>query len=85
MKILNCAQIQNRDDLFRLLHDVLPGEYGNNLDALHDYLTSLSAPTELTLQNWPAAEEVLGRYANALKRMLTDAEAENPLLTIHYI
>lgn len=84
MMTLDCAQIQNRDDLFRLFHDILPGEYGNNLDALHDFLTSLPRPTELTLQNWPQAEASLGRYAKALTRMLTDSEKENPLLAIHY-
>ena len=85
MKILDCAQIQNRDDLFRLFGECFPHYIGHNLDALHDQLTSLSSPTELTVQNWAAAEKSLGRYANALKRMLNDAEAENPLLTIHYI
>lgn len=85
MKTLDCARIQNRDDLFRLFREALPGEFGSNLDALHDSLTSLPMRTELTLVNWNSAEEVLGRYAMMLKRMLTDAETENPLLTIHYL
>lgn len=85
MMTLDCTQIQNRDDLFRLFGECFPHCIGRNLDALHDHLTSLSAPTELIIKNWPAAEKALGRYANALKRMLNDAEAENPLLTIHYI
>ena len=81
---LNCTEIHSREDLFRLFHGIFSGEFANNLDALHDTLTSLPHQTELTLLNWTAAEEVLGHYAKALRRMLADAETENPLLTIHY-
>ena len=84
MKILDCSLIRNRGDLFLLFHAILPGAFGNNLDALHDHLTSLPCQTELTLLNWDHAEEALGHYANGLKRMLTDSQAENPLLMIHY-
>lgn len=81
---LDCSQIQTREDLFRLFRELFPGDFGNNLDALHDHLTSLPEPAELTLLNWSHAEASLGRYAKALNRMLTDSETENPLLTIHY-
>ena len=63
----------------------LPDWYGGNLDALHDCLTSLPEETDLTLLNWSSAEEELGRYAAALKRVLDDSAQENPLLHIHYI
>ena len=83
MNTLDCTKIQSREDLYRLLAEILPCPV-HNLDALHDILTSLPSPTELTFLNWAAAEEALGRYAKALQRMLTDAGNENPLLTIHY-
>ena len=83
---IDCRGFVPRSDLHRAFADALafPDHYGNNLDALHDILTSLPSPTELTFLNWAAAEEALGRYAKALQRMLTDAGNENPLLTIHY-
>ena len=37
---------------------------------------------EITLVNWSAAGENLGRYAAALHRVLTDCAAENPHLCI---
>ena len=84
---LNCQGFVPRNALHKAFADALsfPDHYGNNLDALHDCLTALPGETELTLLNWAAAEENLGRYAAALKRVLEDSAQENPLLHIHYI
>jgi ribonuclease inhibitor len=84
---LDCRGFVPRSELHRVFAEALsfPDHYGNNLDALHDCLTSLSEEIRLTLLNWDAAEEGLGRYAMGLKRVLTDAEEENPKLHIHYI
>ena len=59
-----------------------PDHYGNNLDALHDCLTSIGEDTSLLLLHWEAAEKDLGKYAQALKRVLTDSANQNPHLHI---
>ena len=84
---LDCRGFVPRSALHRAFAEALsfPDHYGNNLDALHDCLTSLPEETDLTLLNWPAAEAELGRYAAALKRVLEDSARENPLLHIHYL
>jgi len=83
---LDCRGFVPRSELHKAFAEALsfPDHYGNNLDALHDCLTSLPEEIRLTLVHWEAAEEVLGRYAVGLKRVLDDAEAKNPLLHIHY-
>lgn len=84
---LDCRGFVPRSSLHKAFAEVLsfPDHYGNNLDALHDCLTSLPEETDLTLLNWAAAEEKLGRYAVALKRVLEDSSLENPRLHIHYL
>ena len=84
--ILDCRGFVPRSELHKVFAEALsfPDHYGNNLDALHDCLTALPEETRLTLLHWDAAAEGLGRYAVALKRVLTDAEAENPGLHIYY-
>ena len=77
---LDCRGFVPRSALHKAFAEALsfPDHYGNNLDALHDCLTAISEDTRLTLLNWSAAEENLGRYAAALHRVLTDSAAENP-------
>ena len=81
---LDCRGFVPRSELHRILGEALsfPDHYGNNLDALHDCLTSLPNETELVLQHWEAAAEGLGRYAIGLKRVLEDSQEENPRLKI---
>lgn len=81
---LDCRGFLPRSNLHKAFADALsfPDHYGSNLDALHDCLTSLSQDTTLVLLHWETAETGLGRYAAALKRVLTDSEAENPRLQI---
>jgi len=83
---LDCRSFVPRSALHKAFAEALsfPDHYGNNLDALHDCLTAISEETRLTLLYWEAAEETLGRYAAALKRVLTDSEIENPRLQISF-
>lgn len=84
---LDCRGFLPRSELHKAFAEALsfPDHYGNNLDALHDCLTSLPGETTLVLSNWDAAAEGLGRYAPVLKRVLEDAAAENPRLHIQFI
>ena len=84
---LDCRGFVPRSELHRAFAEALsfPDHYGNNLDALHDCLTALSEETRLILLHWDAAEESLGRYAAALKRVLDDSQQENPNLNIQFL
>lgn len=60
-----------------------PEWYGRNLDALHDLLGGVGAPTEL---RFLYTERDKGPdfvwYLSRVRRVLTDAAAENPGLTV---
>ena len=83
---LDCRGFVPRSELHRAFAEALsfPDHYGNNLDALHDCLTSLSEETTLVLLFWESAETALGRYSTALKRVLEDSASENPNLHIQF-
>lgn len=74
--IIDCAGIESS----RALHEVIaremdfPAWYGCNLDALHDLLTGLSEETALKLLNFGA----LPQFARGFRRVLEDAQRENP-------
>lgn len=79
---IDCSAIENRQDLHRIFADALsfPSWYGNNLDALHDCLASLSGTVRL--ENWEIAEEKLGRYGLAAKKAIAHAALENEDLLV---
>lgn len=82
--MLEGSVITSREALHRALAEglELPEWYGGNLDALHDCLTELDRPLELTVRGGAALEAALGGYAVALRRVLADCAAENGLLTV---
>ena len=80
--VIDCAQIATRDDLHRIFRESLcfPSWYGNNLDALHDSLPTLSGT--LRLENWETAQARLGKYGLAAKKAIASAGLENTGLDI---
>lgn len=82
--VLEGDAITSREALHRALAEglELPEWYGGNLDALHDCLTELDRPLELTVRGGAALEAALGGYAAALRRVLAGCAAENGLLTV---
>lgn len=61
----------------------LPEYYGGNLDALHDVLTDVSDPVEITFVGTETASVVIGeKFIRSLKRMCEAAAKENDKLTI---
>lgn len=83
---LDGRALDSREALHQALSALLafPAYYGKNLDALHDCLTDLSEPSELVLRGEAALSGLLGRCADAFRRVLRDSAAENPLLTVRW-
>lgn len=82
--ILDGTAIQTPEAFHRALAEALhfPDWYGCNLDALHDCLTSLSAPVELEIRGSGALACSLGCYTARLRRVLRNCAEENPMLTV---
>ena len=79
---IDCTLIHTKEDLHRIFAESLsfPDWYGNNLDALHDCLTSLSGTVRL--DGWEEAEANLGKYGTAAKKVIVSAGFENKNLDI---
>ena len=84
--VLDVSACESVEDLHRALAEGLrfPAWYSGNLDALHDCLTDLHEPTELIVRGTSALDELLGRRANAFRRVLDDSAEENPNLTVRF-
>ena len=84
--IVDGCKIANREELHKYLawHLRFPLWYGNNLDALHDLLTDITADTTLRLENWADAETALGPYGSRAEKVLATCALENPSLTIEF-
>ena len=79
--------IKNRDDLHRAFSEALvfPDYYGNNLDALHDCLTSLFEETEICISNRDMLKENLGDYAMKFEKCIEESSEENPRIKVVYL
>lgn len=78
--VIDCNEIQTKEDFHRKFSNALflPGFYGNNLDALHDCLTSLPQKTVLNLVHAQALIGNLGPYGRAALAAIAHAERESP-------
>lgn len=79
---IDCTRIDSSAALHRCIAQTLsfPPWYGNNLDALYDCLTDLSTATHLILENW----ERLPAFAAGFRLVLSEAELDNPDLTVTF-
>lgn len=59
----------------------LPQWFGRNLDALYDCLTD-QADSQIIIYRWQALSDTLGKKAEALRQVLTDAGLESSRLTV---
>ena len=82
-RIIDCNQIQTREDLHRMFREVLsfPEWYGNNLDALYDCLTEISG--KVRLLDWNTAETRLGAYGAKAKKVIATAALHNTNLDLY--
>ena len=75
---IDCRELVSRaaaHDCFARVFS-LPADYGRNLDALYDVLTSLP-PCRITLSNAGCLYPLLGAYAEKLLAVFRDAAAAN--------
>ena len=81
---IDCKEIHDKAQLHALLADQLhfPDWYGGNLDALFDALTDICEPLEIAVTNFSDLSERLGSYAEAFRRVLLRAAAENSNVTV---
>ena len=79
---INCASIKNAEQFHEALARGLdfPEWYGHNLDALYDCLTSLTHVTSLVFYDWDCVDA----FSEGFHRALTDAEMDNPTLTVTF-
>jgi len=76
--VIDVKELDNLQQMHEQLRKQLqfPEYYGNNLDALYDMLTSRQAPLTIKVKKDPSKSWV------RLMRMLRDAAAENPAITL---
>ena len=55
--------------------------YGNNLDALHDVLTSIRRDAVITVTGLEKSREYIDTYVDSLMRVFNDCAEENEHLT----
>lgn len=77
---VDCAALRTKADFHKKMSNLLhlPNYYGDNLDALHDCLTSLPQQTTLVLLHTQALIDNLGPYGRAAINAITHAEMECP-------
>ena len=82
--VIDCASITTADAFHRCFAQALEfdEDYGYNLDALFDYLTSCRQDRELILNNWHKLEYALKDYSGKALYVFHYACLENPHLTI---
>ena len=59
-----------------------PEHYGKNLDALYDVLTEYGEQTQIVWKHFQDFLQTMPGYAEAVKALCEDAQAENPMLCI---
>ncbi len=75
---LDGARIESNADLHAAFAAALTldGDYGNNLDALHDVLTDRAEPLGIIIANEESLRDHLGRRANGFFRLLRDLQQD---------
>lgn len=84
--LVNLSEATTKEALHAALKDALsfPDYYGGNLDALHDCLTGIAKPTEVTFAGYKACKRALGSDFYRFRQVIEDSAAENANLTINW-
>lgn len=76
------ADTKERVQEYLMLSFEFPEYYGRNLDALYDMLTGLGEDTCVGVFGIDSDREALAKYLGQVRRVLQDAERENPHLCV---
>ncbi len=84
--IVDGSLISTKEEFFETLKRQLGEDIliGNNLDALHDALTSISHSVDITVLMRPMLEHNLGSYWDKIYRVIMDSLDENYNLSISF-
>ena len=80
--VLDGEAVKSRAEALEAFASCFPDWYGRNLDALWDCLTEYGEPLEIRLVHLQELEASLGPFWRGLRRVLGEAPAENPLVSI---
>lgn len=80
--LIDGSIITTKDQLHSLFAEQLrfPEWYGNNLDALYDCLTDIREETLVKIYRFGSLRDNLGSYADKVKKVLRNAEADNKFI-----
>ena len=84
---IDLTGLKDQEDLHdRLAEELdLQADYGRNLDALHDVLTSLKLPCTITIWGYaPEDDDTLQEYLRSMKKVCNDAAKDQPGLTFEW-
>lgn len=76
------ADTKEKVQEYLMLSFEFPDYYGRNLDALFDMLTGLGEDTCVGVFGIDDSDEVPGKYLRQVRRVMQDAERENPHLCV---
>lgn len=76
------ADTREKVQEYLMLSFEFPDYYGRNLDALFDMLTGLGEDTCVGVFGIEDSSEVPAKYLGQVKRVMQDAERENPHLCV---
>lgn len=84
--LINGKKIQSREQLHLYLKTQfnLPDYYGNNLDALWDYLSHNKSIEKITLINSIYLFNILGEYGQLLMNVFIDLQNKNSIELLIY-
>ncbi len=77
---LDGARLTDAKSVFETFRAALPfpEPFANNLDALHDALTSLTEPVGVIAVNTEELQKALGRRAKGFRRLMNDLNNDDP-------
>ena len=84
--LIDLSKITTKDELHAAVKEGLsfPDYYGGNLDALHDCLTDIAEPTEVTFAGYKAAKKALEADFYHFREVFEDSAEENENLTVKW-
>ena len=83
---IDLSRVTTTEELHKALQEgfSFPDYYGGNLDALHDCLTDIAEPTDVTFAGYKAAKKALKTDFYRFREVVEDSAFENNNLYIYW-